>query len=76
MSSGICLHSVIAMAYAASGLFFSCIYGMDFLCHRSSRRSRAVKSSLSLGSKSRCQRKDLCCSVLWSSIMYVYDNHP
>lgn len=49
--SGICLHSVMAMAYAASGLFFSSICGMDFLCHRSSRRSRAVKSSLSLGTK-------------------------
>jgi hypothetical protein len=28
------------------------------------------------GSKSRCQRKDLCCGVLWSSIMYIYDNYP
>lgn len=45
------LHSVIAMAYAASGLFFSNICGIDFLCHRSSSRSRAMKSSLSLGSK-------------------------
>ena len=39
MSRGICLHNAMAMAYAASGLFFSNICGMDFLCHRSSRRS-------------------------------------